>query len=164
MTLRFRPSFREQLRSAKRGNDFYADMAGKPRLETHPLLEKPVRQYQHNDQRVSEADVNDVIRQYMASREDLVLWRNNMGLATSANGSPVRYGVGPNGASDWIGYRSVTITPDMVGTEIAQFIAVEAKAPDARTPDDAQLRFIGRIRKAGGKAIVVRGRSDLEDL
>jgi hypothetical protein len=76
----------------------------------------------------------------------------------------MRYGVGPNGAADWIGYRVVVVTPSMVGCEIAQFVAVEAKAPDVPTIDDAQERFLDRVAKAGGIAIVARGRGDLEKL
>jgi hypothetical protein len=52
----------------------------------------------------------------------------------------------------------------MVGCEIAQFVAVEAKAPDVPTIDDAQERFLDRVAKAGGIAIVARGRGDLEKL
>lgn len=164
MTLRFRPKLREQLAEAKRANDMYADLAGKPRLETHPILLTPVREQHRNEQRISEADVNEAIREAMAGRDDLVLWRNNRGVVTLPNGSLVHYGVGPNGASDWIGYRQVKITAEMVGQTIAQFVAVEAKAPDAGKPDELQIRFIGRIRKAGGQAIVARGREDIEKL
>lgn len=164
MTLRFRPKFREQLQQAKLANDMWADLAGKPRLDysAHltPKRASPVR----NPDRISEADVNDTIREFSAKRDDLVLWRNNRGEALTSNGATVRYGVGPNGASDWIGYRVLVVTPDMVGCEIAQFIAVEAKAPDAGPPDDAQFRFISRVNVAGGKAIVVRERKDLESL
>jgi hypothetical protein len=117
-----------------------------------------------NPDRISEAQVNETIREFSATRDDLVLWRNASGLATGANGAPVRFGVGPNGASDFIGYRQVEITEGMVGKTIAQFISVESKAPDAGPPDDAQVRFIDRINKAGGVAIVVRGRDDLEKL
>lgn len=160
---KFRPKFRDQVASAKRGNDLYADLAGKPRLDylsvLTPQRASPVR----NPDRVSEAQVNEMIRDTMAARADLVLWRNNRGEVLLPQGR-LRYGVGPNGSSDWIGYRTLVVTPDMVGCEIAQFVAVEAKAPDAREPDDAQLRFIGRIRAAGGKAIVVRKREDMEEL
>lgn len=164
MTLRFRPKFREQLRQAKLANDMYADLAGKQRLETHPMLNKPIRTRRANTERISEADVNDTIREFSAKRDDLVLWRNNRGEALTSSGATVRYGVGPNGASDWIGYRVLVVTPDMVGYEIAQFIAVEAKAPDAGPPDDAQSRFLNSVNIAGGRAIVVRGRKDLESL
>lgn len=155
--------FRDQVRAAKTANDLYADLAGKPRLDYSDLI-KPTRPHHVNPDRISEAQVNHMIREHMAPRQDLVLWRNNRGVATGANGAPLRYGVGPNGASDWLGYRIVTITPEMVGKTLAQFVAVEAKAPDAGAPDDAQIRFIERVNASGGKAIVVRERKDVEEL
>jgi hypothetical protein len=162
MRARFRPKLREQLAESKRANDFYADLAGKPRLDYSDHL-KPKRSYTHNPDRVSEADVNHTIREFSASRDDVTLWRNNRGEVMTDRG-PVRYGVGPNGASDWIGYRVVVITPCMVGTEIAQFVAVEAKAPDADAPTSAQQRFLEHVNKAGGVAIEVRERRDLDKL
>lgn len=160
---KFRPTFRDQVRSAKRGNDLYADLAGKPRLDYSSLLTPQRASPVRDPNRVSEADVNTMIRETMAAREDLVLWRNNRGEVLLPQGR-LRYGVGPNGASDWIGYRVVTVTPDMVGLEFAQFVAVEAKAPDAGSPDDAQVRFIDRVNAMGGKAIVVRNKDELDKL
>jgi hypothetical protein len=159
-----RPSFRETVEAAKRSNDFYADMAGKPRLDYSDTLKPKRASPVRNPNRVSENDVNDTIREFSAQREDLVLWRNNRGEVVLPSGQHMRYGVGPNGASDWIGYRVVVVTPSMVGCEIAQFVAVEAKAPDVPTIDDAQQRFIDRLNEHGAKAIVARGRWDLEKL
>lgn len=164
MRLRFRKSYRDRLLEAKQGNDHYADLAGKPRLPTHPDLLKPVRQRKLNGERISEADVNDTIREFSAQRDDIVLWRNNRGLAQGATGAPVRYGVGPNGSSDWIGYRRIVISPDMVGQILAQFIAVEAKAPDAGPPEDSQQRFIDHLNENGAVAFVARERKDLDKL
>src|SRR4029077_1958727 len=104
------------------------------------------------------------IREFSASRDDITLWRNNRGEVVTPGGIPVRYGVGPNGASDWIGYRQIAITQAMVGSVIAQFVAVEAKAPDADAPSSAQQRFLEHINKVGGFAIEARGREDLEKL
>lgn len=160
--LKFKPKLRVQLERNNAADRHYAAMFGK-----EPAAQAVIpatRTYSRNEQRISEADVNDTIRAYMAGRDDLVLWRNNRGMARGHNGAPITYGVGPNGASDWIGYRTVVITPCMVGTEIAQFVAVEAKAPDAGKPDDAQMRFVERVNKAGGRAIVARSRSDVEKL
>lgn len=164
MTLRFRPKLRVQLADNKRVLDYYADLAGKPRLEPHLILQRPVRTQHRNESRISEADVNEDIRAHMAAREDLVLWRNTRGVAVAPSGERIAYGVGPNGASDWIGYKLVEITEGMVGLTIAQFVAVEAKAPDARAPDDAQIRFVERVNKAGGRAIVARSKQDMEGL
>jgi hypothetical protein len=161
---RFQPKFREQVEASKRANDQLADLYGKPRLDYSHLL-KPKRASPVRDPlRVSEAQVNDDIREESAKRDDLVLWRNNRGEVILPGGAHLRYGVGPNGAADWIGYRVVVVTPSMVGCEIAQFVAVEAKAPDVPTIDDAQQRFIDRLNANGAIAIVARGRGDLEKL
>jgi ribosomal protein S19 len=48
-----------------------------------------------------------------------------------------------------IGYRKVTVTPEMVGQEIAQFAAVEVKTARGRVRPEQQ-RFIEHVRGAGG--------------
>lgn len=61
------------------------------------------------------------------------------------------------GASDLIGFRSVTITPDMVGQTVAVFAAVEVKAPGGKHPvSDEQRTFIEAVTRAGGLAGVAR--------
>lgn len=74
----------------------------------------------------------------------------------------VVYGLCP-GSSDIIGFRTVTITPDMVGTTVAQFIAPEVKTGTGRVRDD-QVKFIAAVNRAGGLAGVVRSSADLLDM
>jgi len=159
--LRFPPKLRDVLAANNAADRFYAAMNGKEPVAQTPIPLK--RRYTQNEQRVSEADVLQTIREFSSTRDDIVLWRNVSGSAMT-NAGPIRFGVGPNGASDFIGYRQVVISPDMVGSVISQFIAVEAKAPDAPGVDDAQFRFINRINASGGVAIVVRERKDLDKL
>jgi hypothetical protein len=97
-----------------------------------------------------EAAVNDDIYATYSRRPDVKLWRNNRGVAQYGQ-QIVRYGVGPRGASDWIGYRVVTITQEMVGQRLAQFAALEAKRP-GETPDDNQQRFLDSVTADGGVA------------
>lgn len=59
------------------------------------------------------------------------------------------------GGSDLIGWRSVTITPDMVGQQIAVFAAIECKAARGRVSTDQQ-NFIDAVNRAGGFAGVAR--------
>ena len=47
------------------------------------------------------------------------------------------------GSSDTIGWHTVTITPEMVGTKIAVFTAIEFKAA-RRRPTTEQVNKIGR--------------------
>lgn len=63
------------------------------------------------------------------------LWRNNTGALKDARGQLVRYGLCP-GSSDLIGFRTITITPDMVGQQVAVFTAVEVK--DRGRPTEQQ--------------------------
>jgi hypothetical protein len=81
------------------------------------------------------------------------LWRNNTGALKDANGRLVRYGL-CTGSSDLIGFTTRTITPDMVGQQVAVFTAIEVKDRGRPTPD--QLRFLEVVAAAGGLAGVAR--------
>jgi len=75
----------------------------------------------------------------------------------------VTFGVGSPGGSDLIGYRKVTVTPEMVGQEIAQFAAVEVKTPKGRVRPEQQ-QFIEHIRSAGGIAGIARSVAEAQEL
>lgn len=81
------------------------------------------------------------------------LFRNNTGALKDASGRLVRYGL-CTGSSDLIGWRTITITPDMVGQKLALFTAIEVK--DRGRPTSPQLRFIEQVQRAGGLAGVAR--------
>lgn len=67
----------------------------------------------------------------------------------------IQYGVCNPGGSDLIGWTTVEVTPEMVGTRLAVFTAVEVKAPNGRATE-AQLNFISQVLKAGGFAGIAR--------
>ncbi len=109
-----------------------------------------------------------------APRQGWGLLRNNSGACLDANGRMIRYGLGNDSArlnrqfksSDLIGVRPVTITPDMVGQTIGQFVAIECKAPgwklrpgDARA--QAQLRFGEWVVRHGGHFQFATGVDDV---
>lgn len=81
------------------------------------------------------------------------LWRNNTGALKDANGRLVRYGLA-KGSSDLIGFTTRTITPDMVGQQVAIFTAIEVKDKGRPTPE--QLRFLEVVTAAGGLAGIAR--------
>jgi hypothetical protein len=59
------------------------------------------------------------------------------------------------GSSDLVGWRTVVVTPDMVGRDVALFCAIEAKAEAGRlTPE--QANFLQRVRDAGGIGVEAR--------
>lgn len=78
------------------------------------------------------------------------------------HGSPIRYGLFP-GSGDMIGYKTVTITPDMVGQKIAVFQSIEIKTKgdrlrgDQRNWNRALLRdgAIAEVWRDTGKTIEV---------
>lgn len=157
-----RPNRREHLEAVKSQLEGLAIMTGhapheyltripekrKPRVPTGNMLER---------------DVNSDIREWARYQPDMMLWRNNRGQVELPSGARITYGVGPNGASDWIGYKSIIVTPDMVGQRIAVFLAVEAKAPRGEPTDD-QITFIDRINAAGGRAGIAHNAKQAEEI
>lgn len=92
------------------------------------------------------------------------VFRNNRGLFMTLDGArKVRAGLEVPGSSDLIGWKSVTITPDMVGKTVAVFCAPEVKRP-GQYPTKDQERFIGNVNAAGGIAGVVRSPEDMRQL
>lgn len=63
------------------------------------------------------------------------------------------------GSSDLIGWKTVKITPSMVGRKIAVFTAIEVKTSKGTVKPD-QLNFITQVRNAGGCAGVTRSADD----
>ena len=65
------------------------------------------------------------------------------------------------GVGDLIGWRSVVVTPDMVGCRVAVFASIEAKRPDGKGRVSVdQRRWRDTITAAGGMAGVAN--SDAE--
>ena len=89
------------------------------------------------------------------SKPGVRIWRNNCGALKDADGRLIRFGVANPGGSDLIGWRSVTVTPDMVGSKVAIFLAIEVKGERGKATD-AQANFIARVRADGGLAGVAR--------
>ena len=139
--------------------DFMALATDKPPEEFHTHIPAPPKPRVKSDA-VSEANVNDDIRKWAKSQPAVVLYRNSRGSVQLENGGVIRYGVGPNGGSDWLGYQTVTITEDMVGRTIAVFVAIEAKRP-GKYGTTAQDEFCAEVREAGGKAGVVHSVEEL---
>lgn len=88
------------------------------------------------------------------------VFKNVRGLFLTLDGKrKVRAGLQFDGASDLIGFTSVTVTPEMVGRKIAVFTALEVKTQKGRA-SGAQEKFINLARYHGAIASVVR--SDAE--
>lgn len=100
--------------------------------------------------------------QLAASRLGWSVFRNNVGQLLDRRGVPVRYGL-MRGSSDLIGWRSLTITTEMVGQRIAQFVSIEVKTPAGRLSAD-QETWLAAVARAGGLAAVARSPDDLDRL
>lgn len=74
------------------------------------------------------------------------------------NARPFSTGL-PAGFSDLFGLVPVTITPDMVGQQVAVFVALEVKTAKGRASDKQQA-FIKAVNDNGGRAGVVRSAED----
>ena len=112
---------------------------------------------------MSEAGVQSAIRLALGSAPGVRMFRNNCGMYQDPkSGNWVRYGLLP-GSGDLIGWRSVVITPDMVGTTIAQFVSVEVKTPKGVVKPDQRL-WAENVRKAGGIAVIARSVDDVKFL
>ena len=99
-----------------------------------------------------EIDLMDRIREL--ARGDLRLFRNDVGFGTNARGLPVRYGLHP-GSPDLIGWKRVTVTPDMIGQTIAVAVGLEVKTESGRLRSDQRV-FLDHMQDFGALAGVAR--------
>ncbi len=122
----------------------------------------------------SEARVQSRIRLEAPGR-GVRLFRNNVGVLTREDGTPVRFGLANDSkalnenikSGDLIGWRRVLITPDMVGRIVAVFVSRECKpedwSPCAPTNvklfarEEAQRRWAQLVNDDGGDARFATG-------
>lgn len=118
----------------------------------------------------SEGYAASVLRLNAGRHRDWTLYRNNVGVLLDARGVPVRYGLANSSkdqnadlkSGDYIGWRRVVITPDMVGKVIAQFVSAETKHTGWKLDltDDhtrAQAAWANLINRDGGCAFFTTG-------
>lgn len=109
-----------------------------------------------------EQRIQAAIRADSGAEPGVVLYRNQMGRAVyekSGKSYTVPYGVASPGGSDLLGWKSVTVTPDMVGQKVAVFVAIEVKDLK-RKPTKEQLMFVALVERSGGLAGVARSEAD----
>lgn len=78
------------------------------------------------------------------------------------NARPFRAGLCV-GSSDLIGWTTIIITEDMVGTRVAIFTAIEGKTGTGRATKE-QTHFLNAVRISGGFSGVVRSRDEAIEL
>ena len=113
------------------------------------------------------------------SRDGARMFRNNVGIGWAGDATKIQRD-GPafarrgdvlvrharplhaglcEGSADLIGWKSVEITPEMVGQRFAIFAALEVKSETGRTSGE-QANFLRVVDQAGGVAAVVRSVDD----
>jgi hypothetical protein len=110
---------------------------------------------------MSEQQIQQHIRLAL-SRGPVRLYRNNTGTLKDANGRPVSFGL-CKGSADLIGWTTRTITPDMVGQQVAVFTSIEVKAATGRLRPE-QRQWLDAVQAAGGIAGVARSVEDAQGL
>ena len=111
---------------------------------------------------MSETAIQQRIRLALGKLRHVRMFRNNCGkLPDPRTGRWIEFGVGNPGGGDLLGWRTVTVTPEMVGQRIAQFVSLEVKTPTGRVRPE-QERWRQAVEKAGGVAAVVRSVEDAE--
>ena len=63
------------------------------------------------------------------------------------------------GSADLIGYRTITITPEMLGQQVEVFTSIEVKTPTGRVRPEQQA-WLETVQAAGGIAGVARSVED----
>jgi hypothetical protein len=113
--------------------------------------------YELQNQVPSEQQIQQHIR-IACSTGQTRLFRNNTGTLRDQHGRPVSFGL-CKGSADLIGYRTITITPDMVGQQVAVFLSIEVKTPTGRIRPEQQA-WLETVQAAGGIAGVARSVED----
>ena len=109
---------------------------------------------------MSESTVQARIRLALGKLPWVRFFRNNVGrLPDPRTGRWVEFGVGGKGAGDLIGWRTITVTPEMVGQPIAQFVSLEVKTASGRVRPE-QENWKRAVERGCGVAAVVRSEED----
>jgi hypothetical protein len=109
----------------------------------------------------AETTLQQQIRLALGTHPDARIFRNQVGsLPDPRTGRLVTFGLA-KGSADLIGWRTITVTPAMVGTRLAVFTSIEVKTPTGRvTPQ--QHAWLEAVQQAGGIAIIARSVPDAE--
>jgi hypothetical protein len=107
----------------------------------------------------AETDLQQRIRLALGTDPQTRLFRNQCGaLPDPRTGRLVTFGLA-RGSADLIGWRTLVVTPEMVGQRIAVFTSVEVKTATGRL-SPAQTYWLHAVRTAGGIAGVARSVPD----
>ena len=107
----------------------------------------------------AETTLQQQIRLALGTHPNARLFRNQVGsLPDPRTGRLVTFGLA-RGSADLIGWRTITVTPDMVGQQLAVFTSIEVKTPTGRVSPQQQA-WLGVVQGAGGMAGIARSVQD----
>jgi hypothetical protein len=111
----------------------------------------------------AETTLQQQIRLALGTHTDARLFRNQVGsLPDPRSGRLVTFGLA-KGSADLIGWRTITITPAMVGTQLAVFTSIEVKTPTGRIRPEQQA-WLATVQGAGGIAGIARSVTDAQHM
>jgi hypothetical protein len=109
----------------------------------------------------AETTLQQQIRLALGTNPDARIFRNQVGsLPDPRTGRLVTFGLA-RGSADLIGWRTVTVTPDMVGQQLAVFTSIEVKTPTGRIRPEQQA-WLDVVLRGGGIAGIARSVTDAQ--
>jgi hypothetical protein len=107
----------------------------------------------------AETTLQQEIRLALGTIPSARIFRNQVGsLPDPRTGRLVTFGLA-KGSADLIGWRTVVVTPEMVGTRLAVFTSIEVKTPTGRVRPEQQA-WQAAVLAAGGISGIARSVSD----
>ena len=106
-----------------------------------------------------ETKLQQEIRLALGRIPSLRLFRNQVGqLPDPRTGRYVQFGLA-KGSSDLVGFKTVKITPEMIGQEVAQFVSIEIKTERGKLTE-VQENWLQKVHDSGGIVGVARSIQD----
>ena len=107
----------------------------------------------------SETKLQQEIRLALGTIPSLRLFRNQVGqLPDPRPGRYVQFGLA-KGSSDLVGFKTIKITPEMIGQEVAQFVSIEIKTERGKLTE-VQQNWLQKVHDSGGIVGVARSIQD----
>lgn len=109
-----------------------------------------------------ETDIQRLIQREACKSPFMRLFRNQTGMYKLEDGRVLQSGLA-KGSADLIGWKTMEITPEMVGKKVAVFLSVEVKSAKGKlTPE--QQNWLNTVNQVGGIAIVARSPQDIHGI